>query len=265
MAVSTILGTNGATLQPARWDWRRGQGRIKTEEYDGPAAAVETLGLDEIAQPTAEWTTISYQEDMNGGAHLVLSHEPEDPEEDEEGIIREFWELDRTLQVKPLRIHPFWAGTKDNTASTIPGAEPDPDSQKTYMDRVEEYVQAGKLPTFGAGDFAGATTQTKQYYYFRKAGVEGFNFATYVLRRVRRTARTSSVKPAHDDVNTVVAYPAGAPKYIGDITAAGGYEWLKQTPEIQIHEDETRDLVEEYWSGTPTWGVFYGGSWDPTP
>jgi len=251
----TILGQNAAIKQPGRTEVVSGVGTTDDQLWIGPTAKIlEKFDVEISAEPTGDWDRIVLQRE-GPASRLELTAEPTNAAL-ADGVTAIRWELDRNVARKPLRSHPYFA------------LQPERDNYD--MDRMEELIRKNKIPDFTEGNpywfsAVGPTDWSKDYYFHRRSGVQGYNYSSYVLRQIRVCKPSAVVQADHANENTVVVIPEDVPEgLIGSIPA--GVEWLKQPPDVSYEGGKPRtfEIIQEYWGGTPKWSIIYGGTWDPS-
>ena len=242
MASPVVQGRTTPIALPEHEETRADSSKRKEGGWEGVPAGMETKYTEEVA--SGDWDLVRLE---RGRVVSRIHLEVEEPAADaslEEGVRREWWELDRNLVDLPLRMHPYFLGAG-------------------YLDVCDRYLRTGKDPSWGTADLVGAAKVDKVYYYSRKAGQESVPYSTYVVRRVRIVTAGTIAKSDHSDVMTVVPLPGRVPSaIIGAIP--GDFEWLKQPPDVRNTERRRYEMTQEYWGGMPNWSIIYGGTWDPS-
>ena len=240
-----IKGDTSAVKQPDERNYSDDGGVVLTERWLGASAAIS----DQYASLLAAGTYSTIEHNDGPLAEVTATSLPDGEQVGDSALFQVRWQIDTNLIQLPLRTHPYFLPTENGP----------------YLDRADQAVRDGEPFSSITGS---PPDLVEEYFYALMSGVKTRPYTTFVVRHIQTVGSYDVLSASGDNVNTVVDLPTDLPLGIQNILPGPdeygqNIEWLLQPPRLVRTSRTKYELTQEYWGGTPLWGKWLGGTWNP--
>jgi len=240
------LVTDGQTYSKT---WTLGDGITETREWTGTRAKIDAKFLDmkATAEAGGNIRSLAYKR-TNGRVTLTAAYGRDDGNTTtyptDVTMIEELYAVDI---IRDIRSAPYWT-TEVATKLTD-------DLIADVNDAVENNYAEAEITNWGTW-----VDSQKQLRYHMLHGQDSYYETGFIMRQSLYGVRTSSIKAAFTDANTVVTAPVFKTSMLDLLEALPSGEWLLKPPQAEyLGHGKWRVTIEYHWA--EKWSKMYGGTW----
>ena len=229
--------------------WTLGDGLTETREWTGTRAKIDAkfLAMKATAKAGGNIRSLAYKR-TNGRVTLTAGYGRDDGNTTtyptDVTMIEEIYGLDI---IRDVRTAPYWTTAEDTKLSN--------DLIVDVQDAVDNNLKQAEITNFGTW-----TDSQKQLHYHLTHGETSYYETGMIMRQSLYGVRTSSIKAAFTDSNTVVNAPVFKTSMLDLLEALPSGEWLLKPPQAEyLGHGKWRITIEYHWA--EKWSKIYGGTW----